>query len=87
MHTTTAICQTLRRENAQLDDQLSKVGLSVETYRALRFAFRAAGIVIVAAALFTPGVHADPVPTLTILAAFVLGPDVVEAWLTKRNGE
>jgi len=79
------LADDIRRCDAQLDTALRRrVGISVDTYKTLRFALRFLGIAIAAAAIFAPEVSADPVPSLTIIAAFVLGPDVVEAYLTNK---
>lgn len=81
--TTGTIRRTIQREQAQVETCARQVGLTVDEYRAVRFLFRGAGIAIAAAALFAPGVRSDPIPTLTIIASFVLGPDVVEAYLMR----
>jgi len=82
---------TLQRQIRDHDERLDnclrrQVGISVQTYKALSFAFRAIGIAIVAAAMLMPTVE-PRVTTLLILAAFVLGPDVVETYLTRQEGD
>lgn len=77
----------IERHDALLDRRLRETTnghLCMETYRAVRMALRVAGILIAAAAMFYQPVAADPIPALMIIAAFVLGPDVVEAYLTRE---
>lgn len=79
------LASELREDDARLDSLLrQQVGICVETYKAIRFAFRAIGIAIVALAMFRQSIQPNPM-TLLILAAFVLGPDVVEAYLTRDS--
>lgn len=85
-NTERSLSDQLRRDQASLDDELRRrVGIDVTTWKALRYALRVIGIIIAAAAMFEPTVSSDPIPTLTIIAAFVLGPDVVEAYLTHNT--
>lgn len=75
----------IRAEDEQLDDAIcSRVGITVDTYKAIRFGFRAFAIGIIAMAWFTPRVQPTPTAYL-VLAALVLGPDAVEAYLTRNQ--
>ena len=71
------------------DDQLAdticrRIGISVDTYKIARFAFRAIAIgTIVATAIFP--MMSLPPSGYVVLGALALGPDAVEAYVT-RNG-
>lgn len=78
-----SIKQTVQRHDQQLNDALrNQVGVSVDQYKLIRFLFRAIGILLVGYAIILPDV--DPTGTMfLVLAALVLGPDVVEEYLTR----
>lgn len=81
----TTLSDHLRLYNNRLDDQLQRrIGVSVETYKIASFVFRAVGIIVMSVAMFLPTVDPQPM-TVLVFGAFVLGPDVVEAYLTRET--
>lgn len=76
--------QTLRRDNARLDYECRRRwGISVDTYKALRFSFRVVGVAIIAAPYYVEMIDPLPSTAVLVIAAFVLGPDIVEEYLTR----
>lgn len=55
----------------------------METYKALRFLFRATGVAVIAAPYYVEMIDPLPQTAVLVIAAFVLGPDIVEEYLTR----
>lgn len=87
MSTRTSLSTELCDQQRRLDNALRcRVGISVELYKALTFIFRAVGIVLLVIPYYLPDVQPLPRTALFVLAAFVLGPDIVEEYLTRNGG-
>ncbi len=81
----TSLARQLEQDERQLARACEQWDITLSTYKTVRVTFRAVGILIVALGMFMPQVQPSPT-TLLVLAAFVLGPDVVEAYLTDGPG-
>lgn len=74
----------IREHNRTLDTACQRRGISLRTFKILSFGLRFLGVALAAYTLVGLGV--EPTPTFwAFVAAMVLGPDVVEAYLA--NGE
>jgi hypothetical protein len=83
----TALQRLVYIEDEQLNEILDdQVGISVDTYKAIRFAYRFIGIAIFAAVAVIPAASLTATQSL-VLGALVLGPDAVEAYLTNTRPE
>ena len=79
----TTLRTQIKAHDRRLDTNLRRrVGITVETYKALTFGFRAIGLAIFAAVAIYPSVTLTATQSL-VLGALVLGPDVAEAYLAR----
>ena len=78
-----SLTETIRIADEQLDRELRRrLGICVGDYRLIRLAFRAVAIGVIVLTATMPNMGLPPTGYL-VLGALALGPDAVEAYLTR----